>query len=190
MATSPLFVASLTVLKAKLRLSGLAGDRDADEILNEAILTVRTNFIRRLGMPRVTALLAMAFTEAPTTDNDLTRAVANVTEVDWVRWELMRTLPTMFQDASGDKMDVFNREAPFRQSQRSELVSQATDLMERIEQNLVLLAGDHEAQAETSIQGGVIESDETPPRPFETIFPNGIADTLSGTAIRTVYAES
>lgn len=179
MATAPLFCADLATLKAKLRLSGLAAASDADAIVNEAILTVRLSFVRHLGLSRVTALVALPFSEAPTTENEILRAVANVTEVEWVRFELMRTLPVLFQDASGDKGDIWNREAPFRQSGQSDLKRQADALYATILTNLELLSGDNTDGSDGAVQGGAMEADTAPPRPFDSVFPDGLSAVAS-----------
>ena len=172
MATAPLFVANLATLKAQLRLSGLDATADSASMLNRAILTVRLNFMRHLGAARVTEIVALAFSESPVSENEITRAVANVTETDWVRYELMAVLPTLFQDSSGSAQDIWNHEAPFRRQGQSDIARMREELMSEIEQNLIQLAGDESLGEEDSIaQGGVIDPEEDPPQPFGSIFP-------------------
>ena len=182
MSTNPLFVADLPTLRGKLRLAG-AESGSAEALIDEAVLTVRMEFFRRLTKARVDLILAMAFSETPSSTAEQMRAVANITEVFMVRRELMETLPVMFQDASGSAGDDWNRDAPFRNTAASDLRRQKDALTTRIEQNLVYLAGDAEEAAEPSaVQGGTIEPDETPPRPFQTVFPRGIVDAVGSEA--------
>lgn len=182
MSTAPLFVATIADLRGKLRLAG-AESGSAEALIDEAVLTVRMEFFRRLTKARVDVILAMAFSETPSSTAEQMRAVANLTEVLMVRRELMDTLPVLFQDASGAAGDDWNRDAPFRNTAASDLRRQKEALTTKIEKNLVYLAGDAEEAAEPSaVQGGTIEPDETPPRPFETIYPRGIVDAVGSAA--------
>lgn len=182
MSTAPLFVATIALLRGKIRLEG-AESGSAEALIDEAVLTVRMEFFRRLTKARVDLILAMTFSETPSSTAEQMRAVANITEVLMVRRELMDTLPVMFQDASGSARDDWNRDAPFRNTAPSDLRRQKDALTAKIEQNLVYLAGDAEETAEPSeVQGGTIEPDETPPRPFDTIFPRGIVEAVGSEA--------
>jgi hypothetical protein len=113
---APLFVADEATLKSRLRLSAVpASALDTEAIVDQAILDARVRFYRHLGATRVAAILTTAFTETPTTDAQVVRALAFSTEVKMVRCILMRTLPNTFMDASGDVDHRWNEEAPIRE---------------------------------------------------------------------------
>ena len=152
MATAPLFVADLATLKSKVRLSGVPTTSDADDIINEAILVTRQKFYRELGGSRITVLKAMAFTEAPTTDNQILRAVANSTEVLMVRCELMKTLPSMFMDGNAQQNQIMQDEALFRDNTSNELDQMRMQCEIEIQQNFDLLAGDEEIASENALR--------------------------------------
>jgi hypothetical protein len=113
---APLFVTDEATLKSRLRLSAVpASAADTEAIIDQAILDARVRFYRALGASRVAAILTTAFTETPTTDAQIVRALAFSTEVKMVRCILMRTLPNAFMDASGDVDARWNEEAPLRE---------------------------------------------------------------------------
>ncbi len=121
MAT-PLFVADEATMKERLRLSAVpATALDTEAIIDEAILKARLRFYTDLGAARTNELVAMAFTETPTTEDGILRAICNTTEVTLVRCELLRTLPNTFMDASGDVDHRWNEEAPVRERGSFEL---------------------------------------------------------------------
>jgi hypothetical protein len=181
-ATAPLFVADLATLKPKLRLSGVPTTSDADDIINEAILTVRQKFYRELGTSRITVLKAIAFVENPTTDNQILRAVANNTEVLWVRCELMCKLPMMFMDGNAEQNQIFQDEALFRETTANELEQARIRCELEIQQNLDLLRGDEEIASETTIrvdtpgtsQPVVDTTTAARPYPGDSILPGAI----------------
>lgn len=152
MATVPLFIADLATLKSKIRLSGVPTTSDAEDIINEAILIVRQKFYRDLGTDRVAVLKAIAFSETPTTNDQVLRAVANSTEVLWVRCELMSMLPSMFMDGNADQSQIFQDEALFREAAANELEQSRMRCEMEIQQNLDLLRGDEEIASESTIR--------------------------------------
>ncbi len=171
MATSPLFLTDLATLKAKLRLSGVAATSDADDIINEAILTVRSGFYRELGGPRVTSLLALPFTESPATNDEILRAVANTTELKWIRVELFRTMPLSFMDGNADQNQVFQDEALFRDTSQHQLDQERVRLESDIQQNLDLLRGIEDIASEATIRVATICPAVTPALPGDTVKP-------------------
>lgn len=113
----PLFVSDADALERALRLSAVPDVAlDTEEIVNSSILAARIRFYRELGEARVTQLLATPYTDTPSSDDAVLRALAAATEVQMVRCRLMRTLPTTFMDASGDIDHRWNEEAPVRES--------------------------------------------------------------------------
>lgn len=118
----PLFVADEATLKASLRLSAVpASATDTEAIIDEAILRARLRFYRTLGTGRVTAILATAYTDQPTTEDEVIRALAATVEVKMVHCQLLRALPNTYMDASGDVNARWNEEAPTRERGFSEL---------------------------------------------------------------------
>ncbi len=172
MATSPLFITDLATLKSKLRLSGVAAASDADGIINEAILTVRAGFYRELGGPLVTSLVALPFTELPVTNDQILRAVANTTEVKWVRAELFRTMPLSFMDGNADQNQVFQDEAMFRDTSQHQLDQERVRLESDIQQNLDLLRGSEDIATEATMRVATISASVTPALPGDTIVPS------------------
>lgn len=112
MAVAPLFVASMDLLKAKLRLSG-SSSADAARMIDDAVESVRVGFINHLGEVRVGQLVATAYTENALTAAAILRTKANILEITWVRLKLLRRLPTLFMDASGVQQQAWNEEQGF-----------------------------------------------------------------------------
>ncbi len=118
--TDPLFVADLDTLKLKVRLAGLpASNQEANCILDQCILDARIKFYQDLGTDRVAELLAITYNPNPTTDDEITRALANSLEIRLVRCCLSRALPHAFMDASGNLCARWNEEAPIRENPES-----------------------------------------------------------------------
>lgn len=148
--SSPLFVNDIETLRAKLRLSGLASASDAEQVLQDAVLSARSRLYQRLGADRVTALLAIAYTETPTDQNGALRAMANTCEVKMVRRELMLSLPMLFSGGLGAAGESWSAEAPFRDVGVSD-VKELTRLLETdIENALTALAADDAFPTEES----------------------------------------
>lgn len=130
----PLFVADEAALKSALRLSAVpASALDTEAIIDEAILRARLRFYRDLGATRTNELVAMTFTDQPTTDDEVLRALANTVEVKMVKCQLLRDLPNTFMDASGDVNSRWNEEAPTRERGGFEL----SDELKRCENEIV-----------------------------------------------------
>lgn len=156
----PTFLRNLTELRAALRLSGMPTDGDGQALLSQAVLSVRAGFYRRLQQPRIDEIKSWAVTTQPSSDQEYLRQLANITEVLWVRKELMRTMPTLFQD-SAPVQQTWNDEAIFRSRRRHELQEELNRLDADIENNLEMLGGGETAGNETSVlQGSTIEDDD------------------------------
>lgn len=162
---APLFVASEAALKERLRLTavpGTAGDTDA--IIDEAVLQARVRFYTELGVARVNELVALSFTETPTSDDGILRATANTTEVKMVYCILLRSLPNTFMDASGDVGSRWNEESPTRERGGSELDDELKRCENEVVANLMLLAAPNNTNCDA-----VQTYDGTPVR--QTSFP-------------------
>lgn len=138
---APLFIADEVTLKAKLRLSAVpTSATDTEAIFDEAILRARVRFYRELGADRTNAIVALAFTETPITEDGVTRALANTVEVKMVYCELLRLLPNTFMDASGDVDHRWNEEAPTRERGNFELDAELRRCEDEIKNELQELA--------------------------------------------------
>ncbi len=174
--TDPLFVADLDTLKAKLRLSGVPPQAtDTLAILDEAILRARLAFLRRLGPQRVGVLLALSFNENPLTEEEVLRALANTTETKQVYVELLRKLPNQFMDASGDANRRWNEEAPFRERGPTEMQSEVQRLLDEIEEDMEMLAGEEVLGEESQFKTFDGTPNCTPPRPGDSIRRGGLS---------------
>lgn len=109
----PLFSQNLTELRKALRLSGVSKNNDASVMIEQAVMGVRTGFVRKLGQSKVDAILAHALTPSPTTQGEYLRSLAVVCETKWVRMELMRTMPQLFSDGNS-VTKIWNEEGAFR----------------------------------------------------------------------------
>lgn len=170
MAVAPLFAASMTVLKARLRLTG-ATSADGLATIDQAVLDVRAGFYRRLGAARITEIKTTNDIDAPATNAEILRSVATATEVLWARLKLMRTLPTLFMDASGSQQQRWNDEAGFRSAiQQTE--AEIKRLEAELEENLQLLEGTDDIGDESTVHATCLEPDDEPDLPGATVWPS------------------
>ena len=140
---APLFVADLETLLKKLRLSSVPDSAlDSLSIIDEAVLRARVRFYRDLGTARTNELVALAFTETPTDDDGISRALANTVEVRMVYCELLRLLPNTFMDSSGDADERWNEEAPLRERGGGALEDELRHCENQIVSDLLALADD------------------------------------------------
>ena len=171
MATAPLFIADLATLKKLVRLSGINKKEDIETMLDSTIRTVRAGFYRKLGLTRITELVALSYTETPTTADHYMRSVANDTEVLWVRTELMKVMPMLFQDASGGADQSWNEEATFRDMGSFDISREINRNTNEIETNIEFLASRQSATNESPARFLVIEpdADMASPKPGSSI---------------------
>ena len=181
MAIEPLFVVDMDTLKSRLRLTG-ASQADALAQIDQAVEDVRVGIYddeQGLGVARVTELLAISYAENAATANELLRTRANNLEVTWVRLFLMRRLPTLFMDASGESLEVWNEEPLVRKAGR-DLRKEIETLAEEVKQGLAYLgAGD---ENDIGLLGVVVfEPETTPDRPAASLQPNFFGIPFRGT---------
>jgi len=148
MSITPLFISSMAVLKARLRLTA-AAQSDTLAVLDRAVEETRIEFIYALGESRVTAILAIAYTENATTQAALVRTKANNVEASMVRLRLMRELPSLFMDASGAQNQDWNETSPF--ARRNDTDKEIARLESEIAEGLAFLSG--EAEESSGVQG-------------------------------------
>lgn len=173
MAPTPTFSANTALLKSQLRLTGQPTAGDGTAIFESALLEVKTGFLRELGPARVAVLVALSFNENPTTADQAVRSVANETELKWVRMVLIRTLPTLFLDASADQNQIYQDEAAFRTSPAGLLDDERARLQTEIAQNMDILRADESPGAESDIQVSSPQQDVVDPLPGGTLFGKG-----------------
>ncbi len=118
-SVGPLFVPDMATLKARLRLTGAAAS-DALAIIDQAVQQVRVGFYSRLPQFRIDFLRNTASIENPTEKAQVLRALAEQTEVAWVRHTLMQELPTLFIDGSGNTQHIWNQEGMTREIRPAE----------------------------------------------------------------------
>jgi len=169
MAAAPLFVADMEALRKKLRMENVTLGDPAYDLLEEAVLRVRVGFIRQLTRARVVVLVGYTFSETPTDDDQVLRALANTTEVKWVRMELLRTLPSQFLDGNSAEA-VFEEEAPFRMTDEVMRRSEIKRLEKEITDDMDLLSGSEIAGAESKARATTFSPATTPPRPSASVF--------------------
>jgi len=168
---APLFVADAATLRTSLRLSALNETAsDAGALVDDAVREVRLGFARRLGLPRVTELVAMTYDPtggAPTTDDEMLRECANLTEILWVKKLLLTRLPTVFRDSSGEARLDFNTEALTRETAEADRQTEIERLNASVEDNLDFLAGRESVQDSWK---ATTFGPTCPIRPGDTIF--------------------
>lgn len=162
-----LFVTEDT-LKERLRLSRIPDSSGAGDLLLEASLTVRLGFMEELGSARVAAIVALPFTETPTTTDEILAAVAHTTEVKWTRLELSRTLPMLFADGNQDNGQIFHDEAAFRQAKEDQLESLRGALWEEVVVGVSRMQGSTVAEDRNEVRFAAITPDCPPPAPGDT----------------------
>ena len=170
-----LFAPSDAWIKARLRLTSVpVSSTDTLAIVDEAIVNARLEFFRRLGGTRVSRLLAFSVVAEPTSDEEVLRALASLTEVKLVRVALLRELPNAFMDASGDLQKRWNEE-PFRERPRSDREREVSRLNDEIEQAMQMLARDEgEAPGDERsvfVYDGTPEDASSIPLPGDTLIP-------------------
>lgn len=156
MATSPLFAPTLDVLRQELRLSGLADATDGQSVFNAAILATRVDLYRLLGKARVDEIAAFAESESPSTENEILRATARVTEQHLARWHLMGSMPMLFMDGGGKGQEEWATEGAFRDISQSSIEDKRRILWQQIQENIEVLQGE-ELGEETTIKAATLE---------------------------------
>jgi hypothetical protein len=174
--STPLFSPSMVQLQSDLRLTGVPTlGEDANSIIANAVLEVRTGFYRRLGLTRVGQLVAITANDtAPTTNDQVLRAIARTVEVKWMFVVLMDRLPMLWMDDSGGAWQQFNEQGTFRKMSNKDRSEMRDRLLAEIEQAMVILSGEQTLGEETGINVGTY-GNEICPRPTLTdiIWPAG-----------------
>jgi sugar phosphate isomerase/epimerase len=93
-----------------MRLTDASVRQDAVAAIDAAIQTARVGMADRLGDDLTTEIVLTAWTANPSTSAERRRVKAALLEEKWVRLELMRTMPVLFQQAAGMAGDRWNNE--------------------------------------------------------------------------------
>lgn len=168
MAIAPLFISDMEALKSKMRLTG-AARTDSLAIIDTCVSEVRLGFFDALSAARVAVLVAIVPSDAPTTDDEIMRSKAELCEAEWVRMLLLRRLPNLFLDSSGQTKQVWNEERIERESTAS-LEKEIARMQAQIADWIGDLTGETEPTF-GSIQCDTIGPLEEQPRPGASIQP-------------------
>ena len=139
MAVLPLFNASTADVQGGLRLTGIKSSSDGERIFLRGMTAARIGLYQRLGTSIVTEMLALGDVDNPTTLNELRRKACTLAEVEWVRLEVLQTMPVIVADASGDKDQLYNDEGVWRGIDIDELETLLTRIRTGIEELLELI---------------------------------------------------
>jgi hypothetical protein len=135
----PIFSKNRDTLLSQLRLSG-ANSKDAIAAIDATILFVGTELYSRLGGGLVDTVRGYPYSTDPTSGEEArTRLRASLLEEKWVRYELLRKMPTLFHDSSGDSTRRWNEEELTREGSRED--DELNRLMSDITQMLDSLSG-------------------------------------------------
>lgn len=148
--TLPLFVTDtsgtpdLSEMKARMRLTGIVVDSNAEQIMHSVIAGVRGRLYGRLGVTTVAAVLATNPVVAPTTSTAIIRMIAYECEVLMVIVDLMCRLPMVFMDNSSGTDEIYNNEGVFRSMDADTLEQCRQSFRVQISEWLDIMAGDVE----------------------------------------------
>lgn len=169
----PLFVSDIDTLKSRLRMSGVdVGDSAA--MLNAVVEEVRLGLFRELGSNLIAELQAIIRSDAPITREELRRLRAENVEYLWCRLLLLRRMPVMMLQSAGDGRHRWNQEGITRDATRNDVTREVNDMWRLVLDGIAELLG----QDTGMLTATVIEPDQPPQRPGDSIRPFGIRPVL------------
>lgn len=167
MPVDPLFIKDLDTLKARLRLSAV-DTGDATDVLDSVVEEVRVGFYSELGATLVAEIVALSDGDPAITDDEITKMRADNVELLWVRVTLMRRLPMLFVQGSGQTRKAWNEEGITRDARdTTNYRNEIKHLQQLVRDGIAWLRGDLDDVGE--IVATVIELDTRPLRPCESI---------------------
>jgi len=169
MAILPLFNATVESVKARLRLQGVAATDPGQPLIEGAVQAVRVGFYRQIEQAQINVLLSYSSVENPTNEQEVLRQLAEVTELKWIRYELMRSMPMLFMDSAAGTQQAWNDEGIFRGMGVAERDAELKRLWSEIVQSLSLLTADETIPDETTMRVDVFVPDSAPMRPFGSL---------------------
>ena len=165
MAIVPTFIADMATVKTKLRLTG-AQQPDALALIDTAVQQGRLYLMRQLGADRVAALQAKPYDENTMTSDGVQRLKANAAELAIIKIYLLRTMPTLFTDASAGKQGAWNDEGFARNTPQDKTDEEIARLQYELDTWLLELLND-DGVTEGVLQGGVM----IVPQPVDSPIP-------------------
>lgn len=159
------------MLRARLRISALdSGDGAA--LLDSIVEEVRINLYEELGDTLIAEILETAYVSEATTSGQLTRLRAMQVELLWVRTLLMERAPVLFLTSVGLAQQTWNQDPIAREAGERDLRRTIASNMATINRSLAILRGDEDEQG---MLVSVIEPDETPDGPGDSISPSSVS---------------
>lgn len=178
MAVAPLFVADMDSLRQRLRLTGVAADADAYQIIEEMVESVRLDFYRALGSTKMATLVSTTATESPSTAAQYQRSLAERLEVIRTRWYGLRDLPVHFLGASQTR-NAWNQEGIHMPARRADVEALRAELDALWQQGITELLNDEFENSKLGVL--VIEPyEDTDDKPV----PGGSVRRRLGTVLR------
>ena len=171
MAVAPLFVPSMSALKAALRLSGVV-DGDTQAILEAEVVSVRVEFYTELSAERVAEILTTAHSDTPSSPEQLLRASAEELEVKLTLLRLRTRLPQSFLDSSASVGRTWNEapEAPGISGVDRDAIFLRSEIARLWR---VVEATEDGASGNSGILADTIEADDPPDLLGRSRFPGG-----------------
>lgn len=167
MAVAPLYIASMDLLKQRLRMTG-ASQTDCLAMIESAVQEARMQIFGALGSARAIEITSYANEDNPTTDNAIIRLRANAVELAMVKINLLRALPTLFFDNDGSKKEVWNEEGIPRRTSERYIRDEIARLESEIATGLSAMADPTEEQG--IVRATLIEPSCKPTPPGNSIF--------------------
>lgn len=127
MAVDPVFASDRASLLKKLRMSTSVEDSSSD-VIDEAILQVRTAIYQRLGADRVGEINSTSYSENASTEEEILRLSAAQIELHGVMARLMRNGPVFLLEAKNEAEEAWNDDDLLRNSTGDDRISYHEDL--------------------------------------------------------------
>jgi hypothetical protein len=115
MAVEPLYNSSKEELLKKVRIE-TADDEQTLALVDSVIQEVRVGFFTFLTRERAQEVAAYPLVENPSTDEEVLKTTAAVTEVNWVTYLLALRLPVIYMSNESGTRDSWNEEPLTRDS--------------------------------------------------------------------------
>lgn len=170
---APLFCPDEEFLRKRLKLSTVSeASVDTDATIDQAVLQVRTDMYRSLGSQQIDSINQTTFTETPTTDAEVVKAIAASAEISWCRIYLLRTLSPRFLESSAGSRYEWNEAPLLRQQDGFDVAEEIKRLEIDVQSALDILRGDVDLGEDRRGGGArLVEPKTTPRKPGRSIWP-------------------
>jgi hypothetical protein len=156
--SDPLF-GSIDITKSKQRLTNLEGGHTVLEQLDLVIDEARGEFYTRLGLSRLTTILALAEVDPPTTDNDYLYLLAATTEQKMIRRGLLKAVTFLTKEGEGGRIyQEWNDVGAFRDLSAARIDRELARLDDEIDNAFGFLSGTMTAGANPRIKAAALGS--------------------------------